>query len=139
MREQTIPETHQSALPNSRQSLESRLAISTISEFAQVLAYTATMRTCIRGRCAGRVSTSILRKPTPIAPEETMMTRCPSLRSLAVVSTMRVRMDKMGSCVTSSTIELVPFSLIQTISFLSRRAIKRMVSRLFFLKNTHRV
>lgn len=67
--------------------------------------------TCILGRYFGLFSTSILRNPTPIAPEETITTRCPSLTSLTAVSTMRDRIDNKGSCVFSWTIELVPGSV----------------------------
>ena len=46
-----------------------------------------------------------------MAPEETMMTLWPSFRNLTAVSTIRVKMDRIGSCVFSSTMELVPTSL----------------------------
>ena len=48
------------------------------------------------------------RSATPIAPEETITTLCPSLRSLTTVSTIAVRIDRRGSCVSSWTMELVP-------------------------------
>jgi len=43
-----------------------------------------------------------------MAPEETMTTLWPSLRSLTAVSTMKLRLGKHGSYVFSSTMELVP-------------------------------
>lgn len=58
--------------------------------------------------CFGLFSTSIRRSPTPIAPDETMMTLCPSFLNLTAVSTIDVRMERRGSCVFSSTMELVP-------------------------------
>lgn len=63
---------------------------------------------CNWAKCLGRLATSIRRRPTPIAPEETMTTLWPSFRSLTAVSTIRVRMGSRGSWVVSSTIELVP-------------------------------
>lgn len=64
--------------------------------------------TCMRGIFFGLSSTSILRNPTPTAPEETRTTLWPSRWSLAAVSTMSVRIERIGSWVCSSTIELVP-------------------------------
>lgn len=66
------------------------------------------MLACIMGRCFGFFSTSILRSPTAMAPDETMMTRCPSLWSLTAVSTMRVRTESNGSWDFSCTMELLP-------------------------------
>ena len=43
-----------------------------------------------------------------MAPEETMMTLCPSFLSFTAVSTIDVRMKRRGSWVFSSTMELVP-------------------------------
>jgi hypothetical protein len=63
---------------------------------------------CSCETCFGRFSTSILRRPTPMAPEEQMTTLCPSLRNLTAVSTITVRVESSGSCVFSSTMELVP-------------------------------
>ena len=65
-------------------------------------------RTCTRGRSLGLSSQSILRNPTPTAPDETNTTWWPSLRNLATVSTIKVKIERIGSCVFSSTIELVP-------------------------------
>src|SRR6266536_1905182 len=53
------------------------------------------IRTCIRGICLGLLSMSILRNPTPTAPEETMITLCPSLCSFTPVSTIRVRIERI--------------------------------------------
>lgn len=39
---------------------------------------------------------SILRKPTPMAPEETMMTLWPSWSNVMAVSTIMDRFDRMG-------------------------------------------
>lgn len=64
---------------------------------------------CSWARCLGRLATSIRRRPTPIAPEETMTTLWPSFRSLTAVSTIRVKIGSRGSWVVSSTIELVPW------------------------------
>jgi len=64
--------------------------------------------TCSFARCFGLFSTSIRLNPTPMAPEETMMTLCPSFLSLTAVSTIDVKMESRGSCVFSSTMELVP-------------------------------
>ena len=65
-------------------------------------------RTCMAGKCLGLLSLSIRRSPTPMAPEETMTTLCPSLRSFTAVSTMTVRTESRGSWVVSWTMELVP-------------------------------
>jgi hypothetical protein len=65
-------------------------------------------RACSCETCLGRFSTSILRRPTPIAPEDTMTTLCPSFRNLTAVSTITVNVESKGSCVFSSTMELVP-------------------------------
>ena len=46
-----------------------------------------------------------------MAPEETIMTLWPSLRSLTAVSTMRERIEMRGSRVFSSTMEDVPGSI----------------------------
>ena len=43
-----------------------------------------------------------------MAPEETMTTLWPSLRSFTAVSTITLSVDRRGSCVFSWTIELVP-------------------------------
>ena len=56
----------------------------------------------------GFFSMSILRRPIPIAPEDTMMTRWPWRRRRHDVSTITERFDKSGSWVCSSQIELVP-------------------------------
>lgn len=48
------------------------------------------------------------RRPTPMAPKETMTTLWPFFLSLTVVSTIRVKTGSSGSCVCSSTMELVP-------------------------------
>lgn len=48
------------------------------------------------------------RRPTPIAPEETMTTRWPAACRLHAVSTIRERMERRGWCVFSSTMEDVP-------------------------------
>jgi hypothetical protein len=47
-----------------------------------------------------------------MAPEETMMTLCPSRRSLIAVSTIKDKIDRIGSCVVSSTIEDVPITMV---------------------------
>ena len=65
-------------------------------------------RTCSFDKCFGRLSTSIRRRPTPMAPDETMMTLWPSSLNLTAVSTIDVRMERRGSWVFSSTMELVP-------------------------------
>lgn len=65
-------------------------------------------RTWMRGKCFGLLSRSILRRPTPMAPEDTMTTLCPSLRNWTAVSTISDKVERSGSCVFSSTIELVP-------------------------------
>lgn len=62
----------------------------------------------MRGRYVGLLSTFILRRPTPTAPDDTRTTRWPSLCSLVTVSTINVKIESMGSWVFSSTIELVP-------------------------------
>ena len=74
------------------------------------------------GRCFGLLSTSIRLSPTPTAPDETIITRCPSLSSLAAVSTISVRIDRIGSRVFSSTMELVPVdqAAVSTRSFCRR-------------------
>lgn len=54
-----------------------------------------------------------------MAPEETIMTRCPSFLSFTAVSTMRDKMDIRGSLVFSSTMELVPISPISLCPSLS--------------------
>ena len=51
---------------------------------------------------------SILRRPTAMAPEDTITTRWPSLCSFTAVSTIAERTDKIGWCVSSSTMELEP-------------------------------
>jgi len=43
-----------------------------------------------------------------MAPDETMMTLCPSFLSFTAVSTIEVKMESRGSWVFSSTMELVP-------------------------------
>jgi hypothetical protein len=48
------------------------------------------------------------RRPTPMAPEETITTRWPEERRAHAVSTMRERMERRGWCVFSSTMEDVP-------------------------------
>lgn len=58
-----------------------------------------------------------------MAPEETMTTLCPSLRSWTVVLTIRERISRSGSWVFSSTIELVPRrkdERLEALLFLSR-------------------
>jgi len=57
------------------------------------------------------------RRPTPMAPEETMTTRWPSAWSLHAVSTMRERMERRGWCVFSSTMEEVPAGVGKLVSF----------------------
>jgi len=69
--------------------------------------------TCFLARLLGLFSISILRRPTPIAPEDTMITLWPSLCSFTAVLTMRLRMSRRGSWVSSSTIELVPISHVK--------------------------
>jgi hypothetical protein len=64
------------------------------------------------GRCFGLLDMFILRSPTAMAPDETMTTLWPSLRSLIAVSTIRERMERMGWWVFSSTMELDPFVVI---------------------------
>lgn len=54
----------------------------------------------------------ILCKPTPMAPEDTMTTLCPSRRNLMAVSTIKDNIDRIGSCVISSTIEDVPITTV---------------------------
>lgn len=71
--------------------------------------------TCSLDRCFGLFSTSILRRPTPMAPDETMMTLWPSFRSLTAVSTMDVRMERSGSWLFSSTMELVPGGCVSNV------------------------
>jgi GTP-sensing pleiotropic transcriptional regulator CodY len=56
-----------------------------------------------------------------MAPEETMMTLCPSRRSLIAVSTIKDKIDRIGSCVVSSTIEDVPITMV---SFLVNALLK---------------
>lgn len=56
------------------------------------------------------------RRPTPIAPDETMTIRCPSACSLHAVSTMRERMERRGWCVFSSTMDEVPVRVDELIS-----------------------
>lgn len=68
----------------------------------------ARSRTWSFDRCLGRFSTSILRSPTPMAPDETIMTLCPSFLNFTAVSTMDVRIERRGAWVFSSTMELVP-------------------------------
>src|SRR5947207_13711497 len=70
-------------------------------------------RACTFGSCLGRLPISIRRRPTPIAPEETMTTLCPFLRRLTAVSTIRERMERRGSCVFSSTMEEVPLRMLE--------------------------
>jgi len=53
--------------------------------------------TCIVASRLGFLGISILLNPIPIAPEETMITRCPSLRRRTEVSTIRDKFDKSGS------------------------------------------
>lgn len=48
------------------------------------------------------------RRATPMAPEETRMTRWPSFMRETVVSTMTERMERRGSWVVSETMLLVP-------------------------------
>lgn len=100
--EQAFPEAHKPTLSYCCKCLE---YISTSCFSAGRL---DELSTCIRGRCFGLFSTSILRNPTAMAPEETMTTRCPSLMRATAVSTMRERTDSRGSCVFSLTIELEP-------------------------------
>lgn len=50
-----------------------------------------------------------------------MMTRCPSRRNLIAVSTIRDNIDRIGSCVVSSTIEDVPITMV---SFLADAPLK---------------
>ena len=64
--------------------------------------------TCILGRYFGRFSRSILLRPTPIAPDDTIMTLWPSLWSCTAVFTIRLKISINGSWVLSSTMELVP-------------------------------
>ena len=71
--------------------------------------------TCSLDRCFGLFSTSILRRPTPMAPDETMMTLWPSFLSFTAVSTMDVRMERSGSWLFSSTMELVPGGCVSNV------------------------
>jgi hypothetical protein len=48
------------------------------------------------GSSFGLLARFILRSPTAIAPDETMTTLWPSLRSLIAVSTIDERMERMG-------------------------------------------
>lgn len=75
MREKTVPKTHQSTLPNRGQGLE---FIYQLLEIRQSVVLCVCVITCIRGKCFGLSSISILRKPTPTAPDETSTTLCPS-------------------------------------------------------------
>ena len=101
MTKKAIPETHQSTLSDCRQSLSD-------NDRQPSLNVTILSPTCTRGRYIGRVSTSIRLRPTPMAPEDTMITLWPSLRNFTAVSTMRESVDRSGSWLLSSTIELVP-------------------------------
>lgn len=58
------------------------------------------------------------RRPTPMAPDETMTTRWPAVRRLHAVSTMRERIERRGWWVFSSTIEDVPGDVGQVLSSL---------------------
>ena len=49
------------------------------------------------------------------------MTRCPSRRNLIAVSTIKDKIDRIGSCVVSSTIEDVPITMV---SFLADAFLK---------------
>ena len=102
MGEQAFPEAHKPTLSYRCKCLKST------STFCLTAGTQDELSTCILGRCFGLFPTFILRKPTAIAPEETMTTRCPSLMRATAVSTMRERMDNRGSCVFSWTIELDP-------------------------------
>jgi len=66
------------------------------------------MGTWILASCLGFLWMSILRRPMPMAPDETMMTLWPSRRRRQDVSTISDKFDRSGSWVCSSQIELVP-------------------------------
>jgi hypothetical protein len=56
------------------------------------------------------------RRPTPMAPEDTITTRWPAARRLHAVSTMRERIERRGWCVFSSTMDEVPACVGQVLS-----------------------
>ena len=65
-------------------------------------------RACSLARCFGRCSTSMRRRPTPMAPDETITTRWPSLRRRTAVSTISESVAMSGSWLVASMMELVP-------------------------------
>ena len=102
--EQSIPHPHQAALSNSRESLN---PIDDTLSLCREL-WGSDEQTCSSSRRFGRFDCFILLSPTPMAPEETMTTLCPSCRSLQAVSTMTESVESRGSWLFSSTMELVP-------------------------------
>lgn len=105
MVEQAVPETHQPTLSYGCQCL------SRVTSERDVGSSNVTIHirhTWSLDMCFGLFSTSILLRPTPMAPDDTMMTLCPSFLSFTAVSTMRDRMESNGSWLFSSTMELVP-------------------------------
>ena len=53
--------------------------------------------TCIVASRLGFLGISILRRPIPIAPDETIMTLCPSRRNRTEVSTISDKFERSGS------------------------------------------
>jgi len=68
----------------------------------------SSVHTCFPARLLGLEATSILFMPTPMAPDETKTTLCPSSRKRTTVSTIDESIDRSGWCVCSWIIEDVP-------------------------------
>lgn len=97
--EELIPESNQPALTHSCDSL---------LQVNDNAARNGKRPTCAAERRLGLLSMFSLRRPIPIAPEETKMTRWPNLRSFIHVSTIIESVDSRGSWVTSSQMDDVP-------------------------------